>query len=314
MDAGGRPAPCECVDVAQLAMGVGGQTVVAVRRGQVGAVLQEDRALVVVAAHGMHQGRAELEQADGLEVLVARAVGSVGGPAQALQPGVDRAGGRARRGLTRAAMRPRLGGGTPGGASASRRRPALRSAAVGSIPSSRRNSASVSSTCSRAASYRPAATRLLTSRTWAPSSNTARRTPSSASGSARSVVAGRQAAKHLGAHEGVDETGDALTAHQQPRVQLRAAPRVDALEQVTGPFEVERAGLDVGHVETGGGREAGHDRVTDEHVGRAERPAEPGEAPAERAERVVGRREQLGAELAPAQWTFGQQDAGQQRP
>ena len=154
----------------------------------------------------------------------------------------------------------------------------------------------------------------MTSRTWGPSSNTARRTPSSASGSARSVAAGRQAAEHLGAHEGVDETSDALTRHQQPRVQLRAAPRVDALEQLTGPFEVERAGLDVGHVETGRGRKAGHDRVTDEHVGRAEGPAEPGETPAERTERVVRRREELGAELAPAQWAFGQQDAGQQGP
>ena len=105
-----------------------------------------------------------------------------------------------------------------------------------------------------------------------------------------------------------------MTGHQQPRVQLRAAPRVDALEQLTGPFEVERARLDVGHVETGGGREAGHDRVTDEHVGRAEGPAEPGETPAERTERIVCRREQLGAELAPAQWAFGQQDAGQQGP
>ena len=126
--------------------------------------------------------------------------------------------------------------------------------------------------------------------------------------------AGRQTAQHLGAYEGVDVTGDALTGHQEPRVHLRAAPRVDALEQVTGPIEVEGAGLDVGHVETGGGRETGHDRVTDEHVGRAERPAEPGEAPAERAKRIVCRREQLGAELPSAQWTFGQQNAGQQRP
>ena len=126
--------------------------------------------------------------------------------------------------------------------------------------------------------------------------------------------AGRQAAKHLGAYEGVDEAGDALTGHQQPRVHLRAAPRVDALEQVTGPFEDEGARLDVGHVETRGGRETGHDRVTDEHVGRAERPAQPGETPAERAERVVCRREQLGAELASAQWALGQQNAGQQGP
>ena len=93
VDVGGRPASCECVDVAELAMGVGGKTVVAVRRGQVGAVLQEDCALVVVAAHGMHQCRAELEQADGLEMFVTRLSRSVGGPAQALQPGVDRAGG-----------------------------------------------------------------------------------------------------------------------------------------------------------------------------------------------------------------------------
>ena len=104
------------------------------------------------------------------------------------------------------------------------------------------------------------------------------------------------------------------TGHQQPRVHFRAASRVDALEQVTDPFEIEGAGLDVGHVKTGRCREAGHDRVADQHVGRAESPAEPGEAPAQRAERIVCRREQLGAELAAAQWAFGEQDAGQQSP
>ena len=55
--------------------------------------------------------------------------------------------------------------GTPYGASARWRRAALRSAGVASMPSSVRNSVSVSSTWADAASWDPAAMRLLTSNT-----------------------------------------------------------------------------------------------------------------------------------------------------
>ena len=49
-----------------------------------------------MAAHGVHQRRAQLEQAGGRKLLVAGVLGVVGGPAQQLQAGVHRAGGERR--------------------------------------------------------------------------------------------------------------------------------------------------------------------------------------------------------------------------
>ena len=72
--------------------------------------------------------------------------------------------------------------------------------------------------------------------------------------------------------------------------------------------------LDAVHVDADRRREAHVDGVAGEEGGVAERPAEPGQAPAEGPERVVGVGEELSAEPPSTHRAVGQQQPGQHRP
>ena len=161
---GGGPPPRERVDIAELAVCGRTDSVVADVFGEVGAVLQQQRTFVVMTADRVHQRRSELQQAARHELLVAGALRVVAGSTQALQSGIH----RARRDRGSSGLEQRSGHGSrrhPVGGVARWRRAALRNAGVASIPSSVRNSVSVSSTWVEAASWQPAAMRLLTSNT-----------------------------------------------------------------------------------------------------------------------------------------------------
>ena len=131
----------------------------------------------------------------------------------------------------------------------------------------------------------------------------------------RSVgVTRRQRADHFGPDLSVDQAGDALAVDQQPRVELRTTPRVDPFEELGGAADVETAVLQRDDVECGAGRQVQHEWVSGECVGRTDRSAQSGEAPAQRAERIDRLREELNAELPATQWTVSQHQASEQRP
>ena len=313
MHLGVRTSPGERVDVAELAVRRRCRRLVADCRRHGRSPSQEQRPLLVVAAHRVDQSAAKRPQAGAQQLLVTCFLGDARGLTEALDPGTD--GGSGEGGLpclqeregAAACGYARWGRGEIGPRGAAqrrcRRRPQLhRKPGLDVVQGSRsRNMAARLAQARDQQDLRPLVERLA---------------PGDHLGQGQGPVEVTDGCRrhHLAAQQRVDLARHPLTLHEQPEIELDARTRVHPLQQLAGLGRVEPT---VGKVEQVHGhalRQVELDRVAGQAVRRLQGPSYGGQAPAHRAERIRGFWKQLGCELSPGQGPIGEQYPGQQGP
>jgi hypothetical protein len=119
-----------------------------------------------------------------------------------------------------------------------------------------------------------------------------REAPSSQRRAVERLPSGQRSERPIPQH-GLASPGQTATLNQQPRVKDLAGTSLDALKQFTSrKFQACRTRQKVEHIDSGAPRPPKLQRITLEHPRNTQRPAQLGQRPAQRSQRVIGVGEQ----------------------